>query len=69
MLTEEMIEQARACIKRDPERAAHTLADAQLRLRQAEATLHAVRAFSQNADLALNGDKKAIEFAIGGRAL
>jgi len=69
MITDEEFQAARDFIARDPERAAYQLADSIQRLHEANNALHAIRAFSQNIPMATTGDKKAIEFALGGRIL
>jgi hypothetical protein len=69
MITDEQIQAAEDFIAKYPNRAAFRLATLEERDRINTASLSAIRTFSQNVSMAADGDKAAIEFALGGRKL
>jgi hypothetical protein len=69
MITDEQLQEAKEYIAKFPQQAAYQLATFRELAKIQTATLSAIRTFSQNQELAANGDKKAIEFALGGRIL
>jgi hypothetical protein len=69
MITDEQLQEAEDYIAKFPQQAAYQLATLRERDKHQTATLSAIRTFSQNQELATYGDKKAIEFALGGRIL
>ena len=69
MITAEQLQEAEDYIAKFPQQAAYQLATLRERDQLQTATLSAIRTFSQNQNLAAFGDKKAVEFALGGRIL
>jgi hypothetical protein len=69
MITDEQLQEAEDYIAKFPQQAAYQLATLKERDRINTASLSAIRTFSQNVSMAADGDKAAIEFALGGRKL
>jgi hypothetical protein len=69
MITEEQLQEAEDYISKFPQQVAYQLATLRERDKIQTATLSTIQTFSQNQQLAAYGDKKTIEFALGGRIL